>query len=40
VTTLKEALAVSERAGALRRRQAEPFGARQESKAALIDGAP
>jgi DNA polymerase III subunit epsilon len=40
VTTLKEALAVSERAGALRRRQAEPFGARQESKAAQIEGAP
>jgi DNA polymerase III subunit epsilon len=39
VTTLEEALAVSERAGALRRRQAEPLGARRRPQAELIEGA-
>jgi hypothetical protein len=33
-------LAVSGRAGALRRRQAEPFVTRRRSEAALIEGAP
>jgi DNA polymerase III subunit epsilon len=40
VVTLGQALAVSERAGALRRRRAEQFGARQPSKVALAEGAP
>jgi DNA polymerase III subunit epsilon len=39
VTTLKAALAVSERAVALRRRQAEQFGSRQGSEVALTEGA-
>jgi DNA polymerase-3 subunit epsilon len=40
VVTLRQALAVSARAVALRRRQAEQFGSPATSKVALIEGAP
>lgn len=40
VVTLREALAVSERAVALRRRQTEQFGSPAKSKVAAIEGAP
>ena len=40
VRTLGDALLLSERAVALRRRQAEQFGARRGSKVALVEGAP
>jgi DNA polymerase-3 subunit epsilon len=40
VATLRQALAVSERAVALRRRQMEVFGAPRDAKVALIEGAP
>jgi DNA polymerase III subunit epsilon len=40
VVTLREALAVSERAVALRRRQTEQFGSPAKSKVAVIEGAP
>ena len=39
VTTLRQALTVSERAVALRRRQAEAFGARRDAEVALAEGA-
>jgi DNA polymerase III subunit epsilon len=39
VTTLRHALAVSERAVALRRRQAEAFGRPRDAEVALIEGA-
>jgi hypothetical protein len=40
VATWRLALAVSERAVALRRRQMEVFGAPRDAKVALIEGAP
>ena len=40
VVTLREALAVSERAVALRRRQTEQFGSAAKSKVAVSEGAP